>query len=201
MTLRRVVSLAVLMPLLAALVVVFGARPSFACSCALIKGESVPYRIADAVFTGKVLERREPGHGFSSGDPAIYVFSVQTVYKGRVHAVQAVRTAVSGASCGLEIPDRGRFLVFAERSGDGVLTANLCGGTRPVGQAPVTFAATGPPLAGRSVPPDDSGPSSWQLGAAALLVVGAGAAVGTVLVRRRRAFRTARLVDSRPAGG
>jgi hypothetical protein len=186
---RRVLGLAILVPLLAALVVVFGARPSFACSCALIKGESVPYRLADAVFTGKVLERREPSHGFSSGDPAIYVFSVQTVYKGRVHTVQGVQTAVSGESCGLDIPDRGRFLVFAERSRGGGLTANLCGGTRPVGRGPVTFAATGPPLAGRSVSPADSGGSaglSWRLVAAVLLVVGAGAAVGTVVVRRRR---------------
>ena len=81
--------------------------------------------------------RAAPGESFSSIDPARWTFTVSRVFKGDVTATQVVVSEVSGASCGLEIPRRGEFLVFAETAparlspepGAGELYAGLCGGT------------------------------------------------------------------------
>jgi hypothetical protein len=53
-----------------------------------------------------------------SGDPALHVFSVETVYTGTAHEHQGVLSPVSGATCGLELVGNGAFVVFATRSTD-----------------------------------------------------------------------------------
>jgi hypothetical protein len=113
-----------------------------ACSC--VGGTTQGFFAdADAVFTGSLVAREEPATITSSADPALHVFAVDTVYKGKVHQSQGVLSPVSGATCGLELTGDGPFVVFATRSADlggGEFTtmaddqyaAFLCGGTGPV---------------------------------------------------------------------
>jgi hypothetical protein len=115
------------------------AAPAAACSCAGETDEQ-SYARASAVFVGELVAYQPPPSAQiqSSGDPAIWRFSVTKVYKGSVRAEEAIGSAVSGASCGLEIPRSGTFLVFAgtstflpETRVQGInLYADLCGGTR-----------------------------------------------------------------------
>lgn len=98
------------------------------------------------VFVGRLADYAAPPQRavMSSADPATWTFEVSEVYKGEAARTQEVVSEVSGASCGLEIPHRGEFLVFAELEhpmdsptgqyvGDGQLYAGLCGGTRSTG--------------------------------------------------------------------
>ena len=109
------------------------AAPASACSCATLTTEEY-LGAADTVFVGRLVSRevQHSGPAISSGDPALHVFAVETVYKGDAHEQQGVVSADSGASCGLELHGDGPFLVFATRSTDlpeGQYMANLCGGT------------------------------------------------------------------------
>lgn len=114
------------------LVAVFGAAPALACSCAPMSDREY-VASADVIFTGTLLNRDEPEPGpdglMSSADPATLTFAVSEVYKGQVGPTAQVRTAMSGASCGLEVEGERPFLLFTEFGEDG-LTASLCGGTR-----------------------------------------------------------------------
>lgn len=175
----------------AALVVVGAASPASACSCAVgaaqdrVTADSL-FAGADAVFTGRLVDRRDPvslAGTSSSADLATLTFAVTTVFKGQVAPRQEVRTAWSGASCGLEITGEGPFLLFTSRAGDGTLRASLCGGaTERVDLA--TWAGAAPDAAVDGSP----GPHGPSL---AVVAAGAAAAValavgGTALVRRAR---------------
>jgi hypothetical protein len=54
----------------------------------------------------------------SSTDPALHVFTVDTVFKGSVQEQQRVVSAADDAGCGLEQSGTGPFVVFATRSPD-----------------------------------------------------------------------------------
>ena len=187
--------------------VAFGSTPAGACSCAM-SNDTDAFARSDAVFVGEVAgyDAPAPGESFSSTDPARWTFTVSRVFKGDVTASQVVVSEVSGASCGLEIPHRGEFLVFAETAparlspepGAGELYAGLCGGTRvatdgaldPVlgtGHAPKAAAPTAQPTA---VDIEDDGSDTSPT----LLIVGA-AVVGITIVLgvafRARARRSA----------
>ena len=207
---RRAGVLLLLSALLGALVVV-GASPAQACSCA--GGTTAEFADrADAVFTGRLVSRTEPGRPGTSADPALHVFAVDAVTKGAVSERQEVLSPVSGASCGLELTGEGAVVVFATRTADPHLSASgpeleddqyyayLCGGSAPLtpqleaeltALGPVT-PATGPgpaapvePRAAATTSPDRDG------SAGALLVLGGGAVlllgVGALVLRRRRA--------------
>lgn len=113
------------------------AAPALACSCVGFTEEEAFAR-AEAVFTGTVVGYEPPPTGpfSSSADPATWVFHVHEVHKGAVaEPRQAVTSAVSGASCGLEISEeQGTYKVFADGGGaaPGTLGATLCGGTYEV---------------------------------------------------------------------
>lgn len=129
--------------LLAALLTAAGllvASPAAACSCA--EADTAAYFAdADAVFAGSLVSRevrRLDSWTQSSGDPALHVFEVETVYKGEVHEQQGVISAADGASCGLEPSGDGPYVVFATRDAgpaEGQYRAGLCGGTAPVDPA------------------------------------------------------------------
>lgn len=189
--------------------VVLGASPAQACSCA--GGTTAEFtERADAVFTGRLVSREEPRELRTSADPALHVFSVDAVAKGAVSERQEVLSPVSGASCGLELRGDGPVVVFATRTADPHLSASgpeleddqyyayLCDGSAPL--TPELAAELGPlqPAAPATVPvtpvepraaaataPDRDGP------APALLVLGGGAVLlgagALVLLRRRRA--------------
>jgi hypothetical protein len=177
-------------------------EPAAACSCVAFTDADALGR-ADAVFVGRVVGYAGPSKSgtWSSTDPALWRFAVSQVYKGDVRAVQDVVSEVSGASCGLEIPKIGEFLVFATVRGSGIgpdpgagqLYAGLCGGTRTTSTgllAPELARAHSPspaaplaPLAGGGDETDPVAPWVWPV----LAIVG-GAAVGlvVVLLRKRR---------------
>jgi hypothetical protein len=194
MTMHR---LATVLPACAAAVAltVLGAPPACACDCPKLS-EADAFARADTVFSGTVVDRREPG-GFprSSADPVTVVLEVSAVYKGEASRRQGVTTPASGASCGIEVEQGRTYLVFADGPGDR-LVASLCGGTRArpsavpavavagaAGQAP----AGGPDAdtGGTGTEGGGSGPSSVEAaGAGAVLV--AAATAGVFAVRRRR---------------
>lgn len=162
-----------------------------ACSCVGLTDEEA-LRNSAAVFVGTLREIRRPTIGFSSDDPSRFVFDVEAVYKGRVHQVQSIVSASDGASCGLEVAEGERALVFAHAGGessmvDGEYAAGLCGGTRVLGTSPAPTMLGAPieVIAGNStIGEDDSLPSvlvrnwSWVVGLAVVLV-------GVVIIRRR----------------
>lgn len=141
----------------AAGLVLFTPVAAHACSC--VGGDVAAYADrADVVFTGTLVEVTPPPARlfWSSGDPATYSFDVERVHQGEVGASTEVRSAVSGASCGLEgMQDGSRYVVFATL--DDGLWANLCGGTdlaRP-GLVNRLERALGPARAPASDPPAD----------------------------------------------
>ena len=171
--------------LLAGFVVVGGPGPAWACSCVRDIGGSEDdyfFRQADVVFTGTLTERREPPFSLtrSSADPATFVFRVEAVHKGRASRVQGLTSAMSGASCGIELPEGRSALVFAERR-DGELTANLCGGSRVLAGDETPFDTVADPREGSSIPLTGSGLWLSALGAAAVVLAG----VGFLVARRR----------------
>jgi hypothetical protein len=129
--------------LLAALgLVALTATPSHACSC--VTGSPAQYlRWADTVFTGTLTDIDPPSQRavMSSTDPNTYTFEVDRSFQGDHGSPVEVKSAMSGASCGLEWMRVGvRYLVYAT-SEDGELWASLCGGTAPAKQAPLARLA------------------------------------------------------------
>jgi hypothetical protein len=125
--------------LLAALgLVTLAAAPSHACSC--VTGTPAQHlRWTDSVFTGTLTDIAPPPqrHVMSSTDPNTYTFDVDQSFEGDHGPRVQVKSAMSGASCGLQwMQVDVRYLVYAT-SKDGELWASLCGGTAPVKQAPI----------------------------------------------------------------
>jgi hypothetical protein len=182
----------------AGLAAIVTAPPAHACSCVGFTDEQAFTR-ADVVFVGRVVGYSAPAIPRSSIDPALWTFRVDRVYKGAAAARQGVVSALSGASCGLEIPRRGTFVVFARREPDlperrvegTTLYAGLCDGTRPVAErpVPVAFGAARPPIAGERGIVDvgiTRNDLRWVVVAVGLVVVLAAVVVTTIVRRRRR---------------
>ncbi len=136
-TLRSLVAAAIF-----ASTLLLGTGTASACSCV----ESTDAELLDAVdvvFRGTLIDYEfveDPdGDGeWSSSDPATYTFAVSEVLKGTATETQRVLSPVDGASCGLEIPHEGEFIVLAQAVlwdgpalAEGDLAAYLCDGTRP----------------------------------------------------------------------
>jgi hypothetical protein len=106
--------------------VVVGAGPSWACSCAVVDTAG-HVSGADVVLLGTLTE----------ADPGTYHVDVARVLKGTSGPQAQIRSADNGASCGLEGMEPGRRYVFFAVHGGGegassdALWANLCGGTGP----------------------------------------------------------------------
>lgn len=167
------------------------AAPAQACSCMSGTVMAQQFADADAVFTGRLIDRRvehpdDPQR--SSADPAYHLFAVDTVLKGAVDDRQEVVSADDGASCGLEIRGKGPQLVFADLR-DGELSAHLCNGTAKLTAdlaAQVEAVARGP-LPDAS--PDPVAAGSRGAGPEVAVVGAAGAAVllgAAALMRRTR---------------
>jgi hypothetical protein len=150
--------------------VVLGAAPSFACSCAMAGTEQYVDG-ADAVCTRTVTDKEPPPQRpvMSSMDPVTYTFDVERAFKGDLSDPLPVLSASSGASCGLEGVRVGqRYVVFASESkrGDRDLWASLCGGTAPwsAGLEADVVAATGPgtPDPPTAAPAGAGTPETWE---------------------------------------
>ncbi len=187
---------AVLVAVLVGLGVAAGpADPAAACSCTRAS-TAEHYAAADVVFTGRLLERTVEEPITSSIDPARHVFAVDRAWKGDVRERATVLSAVSGASCGLELRGAGPFVVFAREKG-AQLESGLCTGTAEVrpalaaeldalAPAPAKDppAALSPAAAPTTAETDDPLPTAAALaGGAAVLVL---AAFAVLVVRRRR---------------
>lgn len=167
------------------------APAAFACSCAGMSDEQA-FERADAVFVGELRQIRRPTIKFSSADDSRFIFTVNQVYKGVVHATQSIVSPSDGASCGLEIDPGTVALVFAHSPDDGEYAAGLCDGTRKLGlqELLADFGQGTKPQPGSSpIGEDNSIPSlvvrNWYW------VVASGAVVTAITVRRarrRRAF-------------
>lgn len=181
------------------------AAPAHACSC-VGSTDAEAFALSDAVFVGEVVDYEPPPAraAMSSADPATWTFAVSDVYKGDVAATQEIVSEWQGASCGLEMPRQGEYLVFATRTsfqmdvGQGAFYAGLCGGTRPVGPEPPAIAATAsPPRAVTTTAPSAEREPSQDapvtgdglapgLAPAALATAAAAVALAAVVLLRRR---------------
>jgi hypothetical protein len=177
-----------------------GAGPAAACSCMSMTDREA-FDMASAVFVGEVIDYQAPPNPTSSLDEAVWTFGVSEVFKGEVTRIQQLVSAVSGASCGLEIEPQGEYLVFASDSGDPDVryTSGLCTGTRSMdaGAPDLAVAPTAPlPPAATGDPPTSTGTGTgsdadaggtsgagWAVAGAALVVAGA---VGFRTLRSRR---------------
>jgi hypothetical protein len=117
-----------------------GSGSAVACSC-IPQSDAKLRAQADAIFSGTVTARldRNPGPSISSADPIEYTFAVERTAKGTVTDSQVVTSARDGATCGCSFPVGQRFAVYANRR-DGVLWANVCGGSRPLAAGEPPFA-------------------------------------------------------------
>ncbi len=207
----------VLRTVLAALVAATGLvlaapTPAVACSCVMADAPQF-VKWADVVVVGEITEITPPPERevMSSVDPATYTVVVEEVMKGRSPATVDVRSAMSGASCGLEGIEVGReYVVFAAYNDimgkrTDVLHASLCGGTALASDSYVAEvkAAAGPgqppepdrssePAGGPASEPavettdepaaSSAGVSGWVWAGGAVVVV----VIGGLLVARRR---------------
>jgi hypothetical protein len=145
-------------------VVTLAAEPAAACSCVGGTDDDMFAR-ADAVFTGRLLDRNDPDWA-AGGDPLAFStlrFEVDGVYKGDVAVDQALVTVNQSSACGLPITHVGPYLVFARDADngsdglpipDGMRYAGQCAGTRTLAEAPVP-AAFG--IAQEPTAPSDAG--------------------------------------------
>ena len=133
-----------------------------ACSCVRPDAERDLAR-ADAAFVGTLVSSRVRGNdGYST-------FDVESVAKGELEPTVVVRSAASGASCGLELEEGTRTGLLLSREG-GEWTSTLC----------VQIAAEELLAAGAPRPPAAAGRGrdwTWKAGAlaaAAALAVAVG---------------------------
>ncbi|MFD0856887.1 hypothetical protein ACFQ07_31935 [Actinomadura adrarensis] len=165
--------------------VLFVPGQACACSCAMAS-EQEKYAQAEAVFSGRLLKRKEGTWlGSLRGERAQVelVFDVDAVTKGQVTRRQTVLTESDGAACGLQADKIGRtYLVFAHRQ-DGGLSANLCGGTRLAGK-PLEVPAAPSYRPAPGADQDASTLRPWLFGAVG--VIGVSMAAGFLLILRRR---------------
>jgi hypothetical protein len=120
---RRLAALGLVLGVLVGLGVLT-AGPAGACSCVATRLAD-NYAGADVVFAGT---RVDHGGGDGQVDTITMVFDVSDVLKGLAPRQARVRTASSGASCGLELGTGDRAVIFAQRKGV-VLSASRCGGS------------------------------------------------------------------------
>lgn len=106
-----------------------------ACACSCMPNPNMAERVAkaDVVFSGKAISTE------SKGQTKVITFEVGTTYKGPAETRQEILTAQDSASCGLEIQDKGEYIVFGNKAdhglglkpAEGQYTAILCGGADP----------------------------------------------------------------------
>lgn len=107
-----------------------------ACACSCMPNPNMAERVekADVVFTGTAVDTK------TNGRTKVVTFDVGTTFKGPAKTRQEIVTADNSAACGLEIEDKGEYLVFGSKGDQGLelamspdqYTASLCGGADPV---------------------------------------------------------------------
>lgn len=119
-------------------------KQAHACSCAQVPSVQTGVEQSAAVFSGKVLEIKEPSFSVmrSSADPVRVVFEVKESWKGISETQAAISTAMSSASCGYEFSAGKEYLVFANGE-PGKLNVSLCSSTKELASATQDLAVLG----------------------------------------------------------
>ena len=130
---------------LAAGLVTWSAPAAQACSIAVDPNltaaqlEQRHLEAADLVFEGTAT-RMEPEAG---GQLVAWSFAVERTIKGSRAGTQQVRTASSGAACGVDFREGRRYRVYAEVEG-GRATTGLGSGTRELTESDADATPPGP---------------------------------------------------------
>jgi len=120
------------------IIALFAATDSLACSCAPFSDDlqtavALAYERADVVFLGKAGSKRYQQGSIAGSHET--VFNVEDSWKGLTRDGIRVRTNNSGAACGFRFNKRTRYLVFAYKTKDKILSTTICDLTQPASQA------------------------------------------------------------------
>ena len=116
--------------LLLAASLAFGAEAGLACTCVPPKGPAEEFELAAAVFSGKVVEVRKHRRGGDMFAGVEAVMRVQRVWKGVRAETVSVFTASHSAACGYGFKEGRTYLVYAYKDAQGRLSTGICGRTR-----------------------------------------------------------------------
>lgn len=127
-------------------------RPSvtYACSCVVPAEPLEALKSNSAVFTGKVVDKKEPkGTIISSADSVKVTFEVDSSWKGVKGNKVTLSTALSSASCGFEFVEGESYIVYAyanDEDDSGKLEASLCSRTKLLASASEDLKELGPSI-------------------------------------------------------
>lgn len=116
--------------LLLAASLAFGAEAGLACTCVPSKRPAEELELASAVFSGKVVEVRKHGRSEDIFAGVEAVLRVGRVWKGVEGATVSVFTASHSAACGYGFKGGRTYLVYAHKDAQGRLSTGICGRTR-----------------------------------------------------------------------
>ena len=132
-----------------------------ACSCVAPPPPKEALAKSEAVFAGRtVAVGGLPPGGYTSDDPRIIEFKVDTVWKGSSYETLFITTDINEASCGFTFIEGREYIVYAWRDVD-VL---LCSRTRFIENADEDLVALGEgstPESGTVSPVPESRPSHF----------------------------------------
>ncbi len=114
-----------------------GAQPASACTCAGIISPVTALASSDGAFVGTLIDKEELGDVFNGGDMIDYTFQVEASLKGDIGETVIVKSAADGAACGFEMPIGSRNGIFLTRAG-----ANWEGGLCSITEADLLLEAT-----------------------------------------------------------
>jgi hypothetical protein len=140
--------------LLLAVSLVFGAEIGLACTCVPSKGPTEELELAAAVFSGKVVEIRRHKRSEDIFARVEVVLRVERVWKGVGGATVSVFTASHSATCGYGFKGGRTYLVYAHKDAEGRLSTGICSRTRRLKDAGQDLKELG---AGREVAGGASG--------------------------------------------
>lgn len=122
----------------------FGAASALACTCLPSKSPAEELKLADAVFSGKVVEIRRHRQGGETFGMVEAVLRVERVWKGVEGGLVSVFTAPHSAGCGYGFREGRAYLVYAHEGADGRLSTSICSRTRRLRDAKEDMAELGP---------------------------------------------------------
>lgn len=127
-------------------IVVIEASPAYACSCVPAAAAEIVAQ-GDAAFVGTLTAKDAPvqqGPFISSGDPQVSHFAVETVIKGQLGSTTDVTSAMSPATCGLELAVGQRTGLVLRATGGG-WSSSLCHQVEPEALLSLVAPAPAPP--------------------------------------------------------
>lgn len=110
------------------LLLLFGARETYACSCVPpSQTTNEDFQKAAAVFTGRVLDVQRK----DDSNTVTIKIAVQKYWKGKISKEVKITTAKDSAMCGFNFEVGKDYLVYASET-DGKLSTTICSRTAQV---------------------------------------------------------------------